>query len=139
MPLALAQQLVRVNGAQQWLVLLDDTDKTDAKLAELGKVLPAANFELVPWYRLSDFYNKTRDLFASQVNVVQFIILMIIVLSISNTLSMSVMERVSEIGTCMSKPACAAATARCRRKSTASSSIAFPTVCTRPSAARLAI
>lgn len=101
MPLALAQQLVRVNGAQQWLVLLDDTDKTDAKLAELGKVLPAANFELVPWYRLSDFYNKTRDLFASQVNVVQFIILMIIVLSISNTLSMSVMERVSEIGTCM--------------------------------------
>lgn len=101
MPLALAQQLVRVNGAQQWLVLLDDTDKTDAKLAELRQVLPAANFELVPWYRLSDFYNKTRDLFASQVNVVQFIILMIIVLSISNTLSMSVMERVSEIGTCM--------------------------------------
>jgi putative ABC transport system permease protein len=101
MPLALAQQLVRVNGAQQWLVLLDDTGKTDAKLAELRQVLPAANFELVPWYRLSDFYNKTRDLFASQVNVVQFIILMIIVLSISNTLSMSVMERVSEIGTCM--------------------------------------
>lgn len=101
MPLALAQQLVRVNGAQQWLVLLDDTARTDAKLAELKGVMPAGRFELVPWYQLSDFYNKTRDLFASQVNVVQFIILMIIVLSISNTLSMSVMERVSEIGTCM--------------------------------------
>lgn len=101
MPLALAQQLVRVNGAQQWLVLLDDTARTDAKLAELKGSVPAGKFELVPWYQLSDFYNKTRDLFASQVNVVQFIILMIIVLSISNTLSMSVMERVSEIGTCM--------------------------------------
>lgn len=101
MPLALAQQLVRVNGAQQWLVLLDDTAQTDAKLAELKGVMPAGKFDLVPWYQLSDFYNKTRDLFASQVNVVQFIILMIIVLSISNTLSMSVMERVSEIGTCM--------------------------------------
>lgn len=101
MPLALAQQLVRVNGAQQWLVLLDDTARTDAKLAELKGVMPAGKFELVPWYQLSDFYNKTKDLFSSQVNVVQFIILMIIVLSISNTLSMSVMERVSEIGTCM--------------------------------------
>ncbi len=101
MPLALAQQLVRVNGAQQWLVLLDDTAQTDAKLSELKGVMPAGKFDLVPWYQLSDFYNKTRDLFASQVNVVQFIILMIIVLSISNTLSMSVMERVSEIGTCM--------------------------------------
>lgn len=101
MPLALAQQLVRVNGAQQWLVLLDDTARTDAKLVELKGVMPAGKFELVPWYQLSDFYNKTKDLFSSQVNVVQFIILMIIVLSISNTLSMSVMERVSEIGTCM--------------------------------------
>lgn len=101
MPIALAQQLVRVNGAQQWLVLLDDTARTDAKLAELKGVMPAGRFELVPWYQLSDFYNKTKDLFSSQVNVVQFIILMIIVLSISNTLSMSVMERVSEIGTCM--------------------------------------
>lgn len=101
MPIALAQQLVRVNGAQQWLVLLDDTDRTDDKLEELRAQLPLTTFELVPWYRLSDFYNKTRDLFASQVNVVQIIILMIIVLSISNTLSMSVMERIAEIGTCM--------------------------------------
>lgn len=101
MPIALAQQLVRVNGAQQWLVLLDDTDRTDDKLEELRAQLPSTTFELVPWYRLSDFYNKTRDLFASQVNVVQIIILMIIVLSISNTLSMSVMERIAEIGTCM--------------------------------------
>jgi putative ABC transport system permease protein len=101
MPIALAQQLVKVDGAQQWLVLLDNTDTTDAKIAELRKQLPGSSLELVPWYQLADFYNKTKDLFASQVNVVRLIILLIIVLSISNTLSMSVMERVSEIGTCM--------------------------------------
>ncbi|MCQ9372894.1 ABC transporter permease [Methyloversatilis sp. XJ19-13] len=101
MPIALAQQLVKVSGAQQWLVLLERTDDTDSKIKELRKVLPAAKLELVPWYQLADFYNKTRDLFSSQINVVRLIILMIIVLSISNTLSMSVMERVSEIGTCM--------------------------------------
>jgi len=101
MPIALAQQLVKVDGAQQWLVLLDKTDTTDAKITELRKQLPGSSLELVPWYQLADFYNKTKDLFASQVNVVRLIILLIIVLSISNTLSMSVMERVSEIGTCM--------------------------------------
>jgi putative ABC transport system permease protein len=101
MPIALAQQLVKVDGAQQWLVLLDKTDATDAKITELRAQLPGSSLELVPWYQLADFYNKTKDLFASQVNVVRLIILLIIVLSISNTLSMSVMERVSEIGTCM--------------------------------------
>ncbi len=101
MPIALAQQLVKVSGAQQWLVLLDRTETTDERIAELRSVLPSRSLELVPWYQLADFYNKTKDLFASQVNVVRLIILLIIVLSISNTLSMSVMERVSEIGTCM--------------------------------------
>lgn len=101
MPIELAQKLVRVDGAQQWLVLLDRTERTDAKIAELRRSLSGQSLELVPWYQLSDFYNKTKDLFGSQVNVVRLIILLIIVLSISNTLSMSVMERVSEIGTCM--------------------------------------
>ncbi len=100
-PLLLAQQLVKVSGAQQWLVLLDDTDLTDAKLAELGATLSKDKLALIPWYDLADFYNKTRELFSSQLDVVKLIILMIIVLSISNTLSMSVLERVSEIGTSM--------------------------------------
>lgn len=77
MPIALAQQLVKVSGAQQWLVLLERTDDTDSKIKELRKVLPAGKLELVPWYQLADFYNKTRDLFSSQINVVRLIILMI--------------------------------------------------------------
>ncbi|WP_018412965.1 ABC transporter permease [Methyloversatilis thermotolerans] len=100
-PIGLAQQLVRVNGAQQWLVLIDQTDNTDARMQELRAQLPADRLDLIPWYRLADFYNKTRELFSSQLDVVKLIILLIIVLSISNTLSMSVLERISEIGTCM--------------------------------------
>lgn len=100
-PIGLAQQLVRVNGAQQWLVLIDQTDNTDARMRDLRAQLPADRLDLIPWYRLADFYNKTRELFSSQLDVVKLIILLIIVLSISNTLSMSVLERISEIGTCM--------------------------------------
>ena len=56
-------------------------------------------YEFVPWTSLADFYNKTVTLFSSQVQVVKVIIGLIIVLSISNTQTMSVLERTTEIGT----------------------------------------
>jgi len=48
---------------------------------------------------LADFYNKTVVLFSKQVDVVKLIIGIIIVLTISNTQTMSVLERTTEIGT----------------------------------------
>ena len=48
---------------------------------------------------MADFYNKTVVLFSKQVSVVKFIIGLIIVLTISNTQMMSVLERTTEIGT----------------------------------------
>ena len=54
---------------------------------------------MIPWCDLADFYNKTVVLFSRQVNVVKFIIGVIIVLTISNTQMMSVLERTREIGT----------------------------------------
>ena len=56
---------------------------------------------MVPWSKLADFYNKTVALFSRQMGVVKLIIAIIIVLSISNTMTMSVMERTVEIGTAM--------------------------------------
>lgn len=53
------------------------------------------------WQSLADFYNKTVTLFSRQVGVVEALIALIIILSISNTLSMTVIERTGEIGTVM--------------------------------------
>lgn len=100
-PIALARQLVRVDGATSWVVLLDQTDATNTVLADLRGSLAAQDFELVPWYDLADFYTKTVVLFSRQVGVVEALIGLIIVLSISNTLSMAVIERTGEIGTVM--------------------------------------
>ena len=66
-----------------------------------GAARSESRFEVVPWYELADFYNKTVKLFSKQVNVMKLIIAIIIVLSISNTQTMSVLERTSEIGTSM--------------------------------------
>lgn len=100
-PIEVARRLMRVEGATSWVVLLDDTERTPEALANLRERLPEVSFELVPWYDLADFYNKTVELFNRQVGIVRLLIALIVMLSISNTLAMAVMERTSEIGTTM--------------------------------------
>lgn len=101
LPIGLAQSLLRVNGAHAWLVLLNDTERTDDYLAQFRARFPASanKLEFVPWYQQADFYNKTVALFSKQMNVLRLIIGCIIVLSISNMLVMNVLERTGEIGT----------------------------------------
>ena len=82
-------------------MLLANTGATPATAAGMRAQLDAKRFDVVPWYELADFYNKTVALFSKQVSVMKFIIALIIVLSISNTQTMSVLERTSEIGTSM--------------------------------------
>ncbi|MDD5403105.1 MAG: FtsX-like permease family protein [Sulfuricella sp.] len=100
-PIAMARKLLRVNGSHVWVVSLKHTELTDSVLASLRKEPSLKPFEMVPWTRLADFYNKTVALFSRQMGVVKLIIAVIIVLSISNTMTMSVMERTVEIGTAM--------------------------------------
>lgn len=103
LPINLAQSLLRVNGAHVWLVLLDETERTDEYLENFRTRFPmlANKLEFIPWYEQADFYNKTVVLFSQQMNVLRLIIGAIIVLSISNMLVMNVLERTGEIGTLM--------------------------------------
>lgn len=101
MPIDTARQLLRTQGSHVWIVLLNDTAQTDIVLAKLRAKLGGKNFEIVPWYVLADFYNKTVILFTQQIQGIRLIIALIILLSISNTMTMSVMERIGEIGTSM--------------------------------------
>lgn len=100
-PIDVARKLMRVEGATSWVVLLNETSDTDKVVAALREQLPATGFEVIPWSDLADFYNKTVELFSRQVGVVQLLIALIVILSISNTLSMTVVERTGEIGTSM--------------------------------------
>jgi putative ABC transport system permease protein len=101
LPLRLAQNLLRTSGAHRWLVLLDDTAVTAASLERIRQQFAGKRFDIVPWYELADFYNKTVALFTKQVGVMKLIIAVIVVLSISNTLMMGILERTAEIGTSM--------------------------------------
>jgi len=70
-------------------------------MAYLRARLPGNRFELASWRDLSDFYRKTVVLLSRQIYVVAVLIGVIIILGISNTLTMNVLERTGEIGTLM--------------------------------------
>ncbi|WP_350282231.1 FtsX-like permease family protein [Nitrosomonas sp.] len=101
LPISTARQLLRTQGAHSWVVLLNDTGQTDTVLAALRHQLLPDQLEVVPWYELADFYNKTTVLFTKQIQAIKLIIVLIILLGISNTMTMNVMERTGEIGTAM--------------------------------------
>ena len=99
LPIQQARKLMRADSATSWVVVLDQWQRTDPAVEQLRATLPAKDYEIVPWHALSDFYNKTVELFKKQVHVVRVIIGLIIILTISNTLTMTVLERTTEIGT----------------------------------------
>ena len=100
-PLGLARELMKNDGADRWIVTLTSTAATNPTLAMLRNDPALAGLRFIPWTELSDFYNKAVVLYARQFLIMQMLIAVIIVLSISNMMMMSVTERRAEIGTMM--------------------------------------
>jgi putative ABC transport system permease protein len=96
-----ARKLLKVNGAHSWRVYVDETAHTPDVAAALRTRFDVAHFEVRTWDQLAEFYTRAVDLFQQQLDVVRFIVVAIILLGISNTMMMSVMERTGEIGTSM--------------------------------------
>jgi len=101
MPIETARKLLRVEGAHAWVVLLRDTNLTRQTLNRVRQITAGGNYEVREWREMADFYNKTETLLVRQFGVVKMIIGLIIILSISNTMMMAVLERTGEIGTIM--------------------------------------
>ena len=100
-PLPLAHHLLRTTGVHEWIIVLNHTADTPRVLRVLRTRFGASGLEFVPWYELADFYNKTVRLLSKQMDVIKLIIGLIIVITISNSMIMAVMERTNEIGTAM--------------------------------------
>lgn len=98
-PIALAQQLMKVHGVHALVILLDKTEDTERTIAAMRPIADQAGLELVPWTARADFYHKTQLLFSKQMAVLRAIIGLIVVLSVSNTMIMTIFERTWEIGT----------------------------------------
>lgn len=99
MPLELAQTLYDTTGVSCVRVLLGKDDDTDAVVASLRAELSEAEWEVIPWYEISNLYLRTKRMFDIIFGLVFAIIATIVIMSVLNTIGMAVVERTKEIGT----------------------------------------
>ncbi|WP_281557909.1 FtsX-like permease family protein [Thalassomonas sp. RHCl1] len=96
-----AQELMYTQGVTRLVVLLKETQDTDAVMAQLNRAFKEQGLalELRSWSDLADYYHEVVNLFDGIFSIVQLIVLAIVLLGIVNTMVMAVMERTPEIGT----------------------------------------
>ena len=100
--LALARTLLDAEGrADRLTILLDDKNQTEAMRDQLLAKLKTAGFdvEIMTWQELSDFYNQVHGMFDMIFGFIFSIVLTVVVMSVANSMSMTVIERTREIGT----------------------------------------
>ena len=101
-PLALAQSLYDAQGrADRLTVLLPDVTHSEAVRVQLAQEFQRAgmDLEIKTWEELSAFYRQVKSMFDMIFGFLLAIVVAIIVMSITNAMSMSVIERTREIGT----------------------------------------
>jgi putative ABC transport system permease protein len=100
-PLAAARELLFTEGVNTLVVALRQTEDTAAIVAALRERHAADDLEVKDWLELNDFYVKTVEMYDAQFGVLRIIILLMVLLSVANSVNMSVFERVGEFGTMM--------------------------------------
>ena len=98
-PLNAGQDLLQTRGVNQVVVALHRTDDTDAVLKRASVELADSPYDVRSWRTLSDFYDKSVQLYDTQFGVLRLIILLMVLLSVTNSVNMTVYERQGEFGT----------------------------------------
>jgi putative ABC transport system permease protein len=99
--MAAAQELVATKAVHALVLSLDDTAQTNAVAAALRRDLPPKEYEIRTWLDLADFYQKTVALYRRQFGVLQLITLCMVLLTVANSVNMTIFERTGEVGTMM--------------------------------------
>lgn len=106
-PLPEANELLAADNPHLLVATLKNTRDTDQVAAIVAKELAGTSLEIRTWRELSDFYEKTVKLYQAQFGVLQFIIFLMVLLSVANSINMTLYERTREFGTALaigSKP-----------------------------------
>nr|AEQ20472.1 LolE permease component of an ABC-transporter system [uncultured bacterium CSL142] len=100
-PLAAAQDLLDTPAANTVVVVLRKTEDTERIQRELKAKLDQQGLEVKNWEEINDFYDKAAGFYNMQFGVLRLIVLIMVLLSVTNSVNMTVLERVGEFGTLM--------------------------------------
>ncbi len=98
-PLEAAKLLMDTPAAHLLVVMLAHTENTNAAVNAIKGQFSVQGFEVSAWNELSDFYEKTVQLYDRQFGVLRLIILIMVLLSVVNSVNMTLFERTREFGT----------------------------------------
>jgi len=101
LPLPAAQELMATTGINTLVLALKRIEDTDVVATQLAPQLLSMGMEVKTWVQLNDFYAKTVDMYDAQFGVLRIIILLMVLLSVANSVNMTAFERVGEFGTMM--------------------------------------
>ncbi|MCG2577733.1 ABC transporter permease [Dechloromonas sp. XY25] len=96
-----ARELMATEAVHKLVMVLNQTSESGLVAEKVRKKLGGNGSEVTLWHDLSDFYSKTIDLYDRQFGVLRLIILMMVLLSVANTINMTLFERTREFGTVM--------------------------------------
>jgi putative ABC transport system permease protein len=98
-PLAAAQELLSTPGVNLMVLSLQRTRDTRRAVAGANEIASTRKLEVRAWSDLNDFYDKTVELYDRQFGVLRLIILVMVLLSVVNSVNMNLFERIGEFGT----------------------------------------
>lgn len=97
-PMKAAKILMDTQGAHVVVITLDKTESTQGATETLRQQLSRDDLEIASWNELSDFYDKAIKLYDRQFGVLRLIILLMVILSVANSVNMTLFERTREFG-----------------------------------------
>ena len=101
-PLAATQELLDTKSAHVLVVTLNKTKDTNRIASTLSALLESQGIRVMTWQQLSGFYEKTVHLYDAQFGVLRLIIFLMVLLSVANSINMTLYERTREFGTLLS-------------------------------------
>ncbi|NBD09914.1 MULTISPECIES: ABC transporter permease [Corallococcus] len=101
LPFDLAKSLYDFDGAERLIVLLNDKELTEQARTDLTARLKQAGFdvEIKTWLELSSFYSQVKRMFDMIFAFIFSNVFIVVIMSIVNSMTMTVVERTREIGT----------------------------------------
>ncbi|RPI22364.1 MAG: ABC transporter permease [Acidobacteria bacterium] len=102
-PLSGAYYLLNTKKIEKLLVMLKQTEDTEAVMADVKLMAASRNWplEMRTWSDLATFYHQVVLIFNGIFGFIGTIVFVIVVLSVANTIMMNIFERTREIGTLM--------------------------------------
>ena len=97
-PMAMAQELIETDKISYMVVQLRDIEGTEMYIPKINNAIKDG-MQMKPWWDIEPYFIAVKNVYNNIFSVMGIIIMVVVLLSVTNVMNTSVMERVNEVGT----------------------------------------